>query len=206
MSNLTIPNALANGQPQDGNEVDANFDAIKAWADTHVVETAGTTFTGPVILAGNPATALVAAPKQYVDAHKPVCAFVRDTNLTVANGASGAVSFETETNDTEAWWTVGSPTVFTVPFSGIYAIALEIAMTTTVTVGSAEARVEALTAGLYLPNTMIAVVSGSRSANGGVVYLNAGSTFNVVAAVSGTGGPSLTFDSIKVVICRLATI
>lgn len=38
-SNLSIPNAIANGTTADGNEVDANFDAIQSWADTYAVET-----------------------------------------------------------------------------------------------------------------------------------------------------------------------
>jgi hypothetical protein len=41
--------------------------AVKTYADTKVAK-AGGTMTGSLILAGNPTTALEAAPKQYIDA------------------------------------------------------------------------------------------------------------------------------------------
>jgi hypothetical protein len=67
MSQLNIPNALANGIPADGNNLDANFDAIQAWADDHAAELDGATFTGDVFLNGAPTTDLQAATKAYVD-------------------------------------------------------------------------------------------------------------------------------------------
>lgn len=71
MSNLTIPNAVANGIAADGNELDANFDAVKSWADNHAVEKSGATFTGAVVLHADPSVALGAATKQYVDNSMP---------------------------------------------------------------------------------------------------------------------------------------
>lgn len=82
MSALSIPNSIANGIAADGNNVDANFDAIKSWADTHVVEKSGATFTGDVVLAGPPTLAGGAATKAYVDA----------VTVNTANLAAGAVT------------------------------------------------------------------------------------------------------------------
>jgi hypothetical protein len=207
MSNLIIPNALANGQPQDGNQVDANFDAIKTWADTHVVEKSGATLTGALTLSGNPATALVAAPKQYVDAHKPVSLFERSTDLTVANGASSFITFQTETNDVDGWWSSGD--VFTVPASGVYAISVEFLLSAPITAGLASLSLAVATANCAVPSAAITTQASTDqrvAGSFGVFYMTGTLQWRLQFAVSGTGGPSKTLDHIKLTICRLAAI
>jgi hypothetical protein len=211
MSELTIPNALANGQPQDGNQVDANFDAIKAWADTHVVEKAGATFTGDVILAGNPATALVAAPKQYVDAHKPVALFTRNTDIALSSLGTSDVTFESESGDVDGWWSSGVN--FTCPASGLY----HLTVVGTITSGAGSPRIKcdyvsgqtqlnngAIGEGATgYPNLLMGATASTRTASADAqIYFTAGDVFKVVTKEIGNG--AVTLNNVRLFITRLA--
>lgn len=67
------------------------------WAEGEIqksLETAGGTMTGPIVLPGNPASGLQAAPKQYVDASKAATETVYSATLALASGWSGVITLK----------------------------------------------------------------------------------------------------------------
>lgn len=69
MARLTAPNLFVDGTPASADEVNANFDAVVDHINDELVHADGSVaMTGALVLPGNPASNLQAAPKQYVDA------------------------------------------------------------------------------------------------------------------------------------------
>lgn len=53
---------------------------------------------------------------------RPAARVRRTTDQTIATGGFAAISFDTEVFDTNNFWVVGSPTIFTIGLEGIYSI------------------------------------------------------------------------------------
>lgn len=69
MATVTKPNTFVDGTPAEADDVNADFDTIYTHVNTEVVHRDGSIpMTGALVLVGDPASNLQAAPKQYVDA------------------------------------------------------------------------------------------------------------------------------------------
>jgi hypothetical protein len=213
MSELTIPNAFANGETADGNEVDANFDAIQTWADNHVVEKSGTTFTGAVLLSGAPTADLEPATKAYVDniTLKPAV-FTRTTDMALSPFLSVDVTWESESNDSLGYWSSG--TDITVPSNGIYLCSVGIARAS----GSGQVMAyitgDALSTNYPYYQNDTTIVSGAAVALGALsgtvrrwsssamLEMTAGQKLKVTLAEIG-GTTSISVGEIKLIIVKL---
>lgn len=81
----------------------ADADAANANANTRVLK-AGDTMTGPLVLPGNPATALQAAPKQYVDAGDATANANANTRvLKVGDTMTGTLIVKKAEPDLQLW-------------------------------------------------------------------------------------------------------
>lgn len=126
--------------------------------------------------------------------------FTRTTNIAVGSGGNGAVTFETESNDTDGWWSSG--TTFTCPESGLYTI-------------SAWAKLSSSTGTVRLafdPSWIIGSITGGVDAPGSnyaahidrTLYIESGASFELdYAEVSQLGGTA-TIDTVRLFITRLA--
>lgn len=73
--------------------------ALRAKLDDYFLLLAGGTLTGALVLAGDPAVALGAATKQYVDATTTVRVYRATTNQAIANITTTLVQWNAETRD-----------------------------------------------------------------------------------------------------------
>lgn len=196
MSNLSIPNDVTNGIPADGNEVGANFDAIQAWADTHVVEAA---------------TRL---------ADRTPAVFTRSSSVTatdstdIGNDPAVDVVFESESGDTDGLWTSGS--TLTIVNEGLYVLAVEANFVSKnnpiSTCGIAPSVTAPAGWGAGFLNVSHSVTFsdsdgvGVKRSNHAIAWLPAGTTIKLQASANKPNGGaniSVVFNNIKYRVLRL---
>lgn len=120
MADLVIPNQIANGNPNDGDEVAANFDAVVDNVNLRVHSDGSVAMSAPLVLAANVDGdgGLVAATKDYVNERAGVAAGValakRGTVLGLSAGQTSRVGFVSTGNPSFAvGTTIVSPRIAT---------------------------------------------------------------------------------------------
>jgi len=204
MSSLPALTAISNGTAADATEVDGNFDTLATFVDNELVNRDGTVaMTAELTLSSStPSGGLVAASKGYVDGVSPTvntAQFVRATNVSAGGSSSGTISFETESNDTDGWWSSGS--TFTCPANGIYIIQA------TLYKSSVNGQLTAEIDGSWNESTYSVSATGSSAAGYSHVFMvgviMSGQTFQI----DWTNGSvsSGTIDWVRCSITKLAT-
>lgn len=192
MTTLTIPNTIQDGITADGNDLGANFAAIKAWAD---VESAAL-------------DAVEAAP----GANMTITVLERTTDMSLPDDAvQYEVTWENET-DPDGWWSSG--TTITVPSSGIYAFTVEGQWDSGGGDGSTGAMyVRQIAGGGQLVEAYQSAITdptNRRCSGGNVLTLRAAQTFEVTVTNigggggAGGGGSAVVAENVKLTIVKLA--
>ena len=199
---LTLPNTIRNGIPVDGNNLEANFDAIEDFVNGEVVNVDGSVaMTAPLTLSGDPTNNNHAARKAYVDAQAtavmPTRRFTRTTNQAV-NNTTYYVVFESQTGDTIPF-TLASSTL-TCTADGLYVITTEADWS------------NANGVGVDLTNASGGIIIFSspdhtndaafRMSGGAAVYLRNGDQIRVLATSEGT----VTLQEARLTIAQIASI
>lgn len=128
-ANVSLPNTLVNGQPNDASQVMADLNALVTWINTNAVHLDGTkAMTGNLASPGtDPASANEYARKAYVDAGDlaPLRVGVSATRASqsVANTTTATITFDAEAWDTDGFFAPSSTTI-TVPAgrAGLYVV------------------------------------------------------------------------------------
>lgn len=186
---LIIPNTIANGQTADGDALAANFAAIASWAGTDVAE------------------------KTFVTAQKPVSMFERTTDIALSTTSqqTGTVTFESETNDVDGWWSSGVNLVC--PATGLYAMSIEFDLNKTCrgTFYDVSAFLQAGSDHRTFPeggHLGYTDETAFRYSAGDILHLRSGQTFQLAYMFSSFNGSSqsITIENARVIICRLGLI
>lgn len=108
----------------------------------------------------------------------------RSTTQSIPNTTVTAISFDTELYDTDNYWTVGSPTIFTIPATGTYLISACIAFT----------------AGSAVQGSLLMEVNGAATSarNSHNMMTGGNQTFyNVSTIISATAGDTVTVNAFQ---------
>lgn len=125
-TDASVPNNFTAGTPSVADDVDANFAAVVNWINTNATHLdASKAFTAvPSGPATDPSSDNQLTRKAYVDAKAdPRCGgeWRRvSTTMSVLNGASTVVVWDTEVEDSDGFWTSGGNLVVPAGKGGIY--------------------------------------------------------------------------------------
>lgn len=207
MSSLPALDSITNGTAVDATEVDGNFTTLATFVDGELINRDGSVaMTSELTLSSStPSGALVAASKGYVDSVSTdanTAVFTRTTNISASASASGTVTFETESNDLDGWWSTG--TTFTCPLNGVFAISIRFEKSSGSGTIQGFIAVGATTSIAIGP---VSVGSGTtaKGVAGGTVYLKSGETFTITYnETSGTN--SATITNVYLTITKIAEL
>lgn len=219
MTSLPALTNIANGDPASATPVDGNFDTLATFVDQELVNRDGSVaMVGELTLSSStPSGGLVAASKGYVDADdltEQTARFRRDTDITLTTNTSNYITFESETNDLDGWWSSG--TTLTCPADGIYLFVMKVISGTAsgdITVGFT---LEPVLSTLdwedevpYNANGSFGGVGGDNMTIGdsGVLHMTTGQQLRLKYQATLTGGSgSFVIAQANVYITRLALI
>ena len=190
---LVIPNTISNGIAIDGDDLGANFTAIKGWAD-------------------DTDTRLDA-----VEAEAPQAAtarFYRTTDIVLgAPTDTEIVTWETVVNDVDGWCDLVDYSVLTCPADGLYLFTLQ--MNLAAGSGWVYLRLQdgvLGTAGVSDPKIVqvdgdydLVDVTSYKASGGNAVFMNSGSTIKVQASTF-YGSTGRTVDTVNLFITKVATV
>lgn len=208
MATAAVTYTFTNGTPADASEVNTNFTALTNFLNNSVVHRDGSKAMTAAMDAGGfkitnlgtPTGNADAATKLYVDdniASGKTARFTRTTDISVTTGASGSVTFETESNDDDGWWSSG--TTFTCPATGVYVISARLQKSS----GAANISLS-LSASFSTPSAEASTSAATGHAVTGTVwYMNAGDTFTVNWQEFSAG--SGVIDFVALTITKVAT-
>lgn len=194
---LTIPNTITNGTAADGSELAANFSAIKSFVDT--TQTDLDTAEASLVTAEADIDALEAS----TSADMTLTKFERTTDITLTNGTSSLVTWETET-DPDGWWSSGS--TITCPGDGVYALTIEMDLQSGDEVIAFFKNLTVSGGIFYAVGDVGDHTDGTlwRYSGGEVLYLRSGQTFEVKVSEQFNGGAVV--ENIILAIVKLADL
>jgi hypothetical protein len=119
------------------------------------------------------------------------------TSQTINDNSNTTVSFDTEDEDTDGFWAIGTPTVITIPTgkSGIYAISFTpdiLAVLSAGARGFVDLNITSALTGLLAQYRVAIDALGDRGLNTWVGPLLAGDTFNVSVLADMAAGSTMT--------------
>ena len=208
MSSLPSLTAIANGDSVDATPVDGNFDTLAAFVDAELINRDGSVAMAADLAMGSnnitglatPSSDTDAATKGYVDGKTLTSLFTRTTNIAVTSSDSDVVTFETEADDDDGWWSSG--TTFTCPATGWYTLSASVELSAA---SSASINVQFdpswTSADVGLENS--ATAAGDRAGASLTSYIEAGDTLTVKWREVFSLGGTATIDNVRFMIQKV---